>query len=79
MIRRGETFWEYRMTYTTASHTIFHNRYHLVWITKYRYKVLTEEMRLRICEIPRQICEQLGVKIIKGVLSSNHIHMWGKW
>ena len=56
------------MTYTTASHTIFHNRYHLVWITKYRYKVLTEEIRLRIREITRQICEQLGVKIIKGVL-----------
>ena len=64
------------MTYTTASHTIFHNRYHLVWITKYRYKILTEEMRLRIREIIRQICEQLDVKIIKGVLSSNHIHMF---
>ena len=64
------------MTYTKASHTVFHNRYHLVWITKYRYKVLTPEMRLRIREITRQICKQLGVKIIKGVLSDNHIHMF---
>ena len=64
------------MTYTIASHTIFHNRYHIVWITKYRYKLLTTEMRLRIREISYQICEQLGVKIIKGVLSSNHTHMF---
>jgi putative transposase len=64
------------MSYTTASHTVFHNRYHLVWITKYRYKVLTEAMRLRIRDLTRQICDQLGVKIISGVLSSNHIHMF---
>ena len=26
------------MSYTTGSHTVFHHRYHIVWITKYRYK-----------------------------------------
>jgi hypothetical protein len=25
------------MTYSTSSHSKFHHRYHLVWITKYRY------------------------------------------
>jgi|TARA_R110002096_G_scaffold434321_2_gene655530 putative transposase len=64
------------MTYTKASHAVFHNQYHLVWITKYRYKVLTPEMRLLIRDITRQICQQLGVKIIKGGLSDNHIHMF---
>jgi Transposase IS200 like len=28
------------MSYTSGSHTVFHHRYHIVWITKYRYKVL---------------------------------------
>ena len=64
------------MTYTRASHTVFHNCYHIVWITKYRYKVLTVDMRLRIREISYQICENLDVTIIKGVLSDNHIHMF---
>ena len=45
-------------------------------ISKYRYKVLTKEMRLRIRTITYQVCQQLQVKIIKGVLSSNHIHMF---
>jgi putative transposase len=64
------------MSYSTGAHTKFHNRYHVVWITKYRYKVLTPAMRLRIRDITRQICAQLEVRIIKGVLSSDHVHMF---
>ena len=64
------------MTYSTSAHATFHNRYHIVWITKYRYKVLTPEMRYRIRDITKQVCGQLGVTIIKGVLSNNHVHMF---
>lgn len=62
--------------YSSSSHAKFHHRYHIVWVTKYRYKVLTPEMRYRIREITRQICGQLGVTIIKGVLSADHVHMF---
>jgi len=64
------------MTYRTSAHTVFHARYHIVWITKYRYRVLTRAMRFRIRDITRQICDQLGVVIIKGVLSDNHVHLF---
>ena len=64
------------MGYSTGAHTTYHTRYHIVWITKYRYKVLTKDMRLRIRDITRQVCNQLGVTIIKGVLSNNHVHMF---
>ena len=64
------------MNYSKSSHTTHHNRYHLVWITKYRFNVLNKEMKIRIREITRQICQQLGVGIISGVLSSNHVHMF---
>jgi hypothetical protein len=33
------------MSYTSGSHTVFHHRYHIVWITKYRYKVLEGALR----------------------------------
>jgi putative transposase len=33
---------------TSGSHTVFHHRYHIVWITKYRYKVLEGALRERI-------------------------------
>jgi len=64
------------MNYTSTAHTKFHNRYHIVWITKYRYQVLTKEIRYRIREITHQICNQIGVRVIRGVLSNNHIHMF---
>ena len=62
--------------YSKGGHTVFHSRYHIVWITKYRHKVLTKDIKLRIREITYQICDQLGVKVIKGVLSNNHVHMF---
>jgi len=64
------------MAYDTGAHTVFYHRYHIVWITKYRFKVLTGEMRLRIREIIRQVCAELGVTIVKGVLSADHVHMF---
>ena len=64
------------MSYSTSSHAKYHTRYHIVWITKYRYKVLTRPMKLRIRQLVRQICEQMGVSILKGVLSSDHVHLF---
>ena len=38
--------------------------------------MLQGEIRLRIRDIIRQVCEELGVNIIKGALSSDHVHMF---
>src|ERR1700730_3549355 len=47
----------------------FHHRYHIVWVTKYRYKVLEGTLRERIRK-------ELGVQIVSDVLSKEHIHMF---
>ena len=52
------------MSYTSGRHTFFHHRYHIVWITKYRYKVLEGALRERIRTIIRQVCKELGVQIV---------------
>jgi len=64
------------MSYTSGSHTVFHHRYHIVWITKYRYKVLEGALRERIRTIIRQVCKELGAQIGSGVLSREHVHMF---
>ncbi len=64
------------MHYDKGKHTVFHHRYHIVWITKYRYRVLRGAIRTRVREITRQVCEELGVTIISGVLSADHVHMF---
>ena len=64
------------MAYSTGSHTRFYHRFHVVWVTKYRYKVLEGAMRERVREIIRQTCAELGVHIVKGVLARDHVHMF---
>jgi len=64
------------MQYDTGKHCVYYHRYHLVWSTKYRYKVLQGDIRLRVRDILRQVCAQNGVEIIKGVLSADHVHMF---
>ena len=64
--------------YSKGSHTVFHHRYHLVWITKYRYRVLQGDLRLRVRTIIAQVAEEMGVRIVNGVLSSDHIHIFAE-
>lgn len=64
------------MAYRTGGHTRFYHRFHVVWVTKYRYDVLRGEVRDRLRDIIRQTCSELGVQIVKGVLSTNHVHMF---
>ena len=64
------------MRYSSSAHTRFYHRYHVVWATKYRYKVLQGTMRARIREIISQTCNELGVHIVKGVLARDHVHMF---
>ena len=62
--------------YDFGAHCVFYHRYHIVWATKYRYKVLTGRIRLRARDIIRQTCDELGVSIVKGLLGRDHVHMF---
>ena len=64
------------MQYATSSHCVYYHRYHIVWATKYRYKVLFGDVRLRAGDICRQVCGENGVEILHGVLSRDHVHMF---
>ena len=62
--------------YSKTSHTVFYHRYHIVWITKYRKRVMTGNLRLRLREIIAQVAEEMHIKIINGVLSADHIYLF---
>lgn len=62
--------------YNNKSHTVYYHRYHIVWITKYRYKVLTYDIKKRVREIIALVAEELNIKIENGVISSDHIHIF---
>ena len=59
-----------------GSHTVYDLRVHLVWITKYRYPVLTGKVGLRVRELIRQFCDASDIRILKGRVSKDHIHLY---
>jgi putative transposase len=58
-----------------SSHTISRLTVHLVWVTKYRYHVLEGEIKVRCRDLLRQVCEAEDVRILKGVVSKDHVHI----
>ncbi|MCS4142430.1 IS200/IS605 family transposase [Salinibacter ruber] len=61
--------------YRRGAHTIYEIKYHLVWVTKYRYRVLTGEVAHRARELVRQTCLSLDVRIEKGHVSKDHVYV----
>ena len=48
------------MLYSKSVKPRFYHRFYIVWVTKYRYKVLQRPMLERIREIIMQICAEQG-------------------
>lgn len=63
------------MEYRSGSHSRYDLKVHIVWITKYRKKVLRGDISLRVRELLREICKANDVIIIKGHVSLDHVHL----
>ena len=61
--------------YDHGSYTIHDIKYHFVWLTKYRYKVLTGAISKRLRELLIQGCTSRGMTIIEGSIGKDHVHM----
>jgi putative transposase len=61
--------------YRKGSHTVHDIKYHYVWVTKYRYKILLGDIGLRIRDIIREVCMACDVKILKGSIGAEHVHL----
>ena len=64
---------DYRYSSHTASH--LNLTVHLVWVTTYRYEVLTGDIKKLCRELLIQIGDSEDVRILSGVVSKDHIHM----
>ena len=58
-----------------GSHTATRLTCHIVWVTKYRYHVLKGDVQYRCRALLIQICDVEEVKILKGVVSKDHVHI----
>ena len=58
-----------------SSHVQYDIQMHIVWTTKYRYKVLNGRIGERVRELIRQSCNSMDVTIISGSVGRDHIHL----
>ena len=61
--------------YRHGSHSVTRLSAHIVWVTKYRYKVLTGDIQKRCRDLIVQVCDSEDVKILKGAVSKDHVHI----
>ena len=57
------------------AHPKWECKYHIIWIPKYRHKVIYGKLRKEIGAILRRLCDYKGIEIIKAKACADHIHM----
>ncbi len=63
-------------SYRKNSHSKYDLKVHLIWIPKYRKRVLTGKVAERARDLLRQVCMKHEVYIISGKVASDHVHMF---
>jgi putative transposase len=63
------------MSYRKSAHSTYDIKYHIVWITKYRKRVLRGQVGLRLRELVRQVCASHDVFILSGSVQPDHVHL----
>ena len=59
----------------SLSHSVWDCKYHVVFIPKYRRKVLYKELRRYLGEVFHNLASQRESKIVEGHLMGDHVHM----
>ena len=59
----------------SGGHFHWNTQYHIIFCTKYRYRVLTGQVGNRAREIIREVCRSNYVDIVSGSMSPDHVHL----
>ena len=57
------------------SHTIWHCQYHIIWVPKYRYRVLQGEIAEEVGVAVRVYAERMGGEVIEQSVQVDHVHV----
>jgi len=57
------------------SQTLWHCQYHIVWVPKYRYRILTGKVADLVESCIRSFSQQLGSEIVELNIQPDHVHL----
>jgi len=61
--------------YRKLTHTVYQCNYHIVWVPKYRYRVLEGPIKEAVEHDTRVLCEWKEVEVIEPGVQPDHIHL----
>ncbi|MGF1591267.1 MAG: IS200/IS605 family transposase [Pleurocapsa sp.] len=62
--------------YSSNRNIVYDCKYHVVWVTKYRRSVLTQQIEIRLKEILETIATEIQVDILEMEVGDlNHVHL----
>ena len=57
------------------SHTIWHCQYHVIWVPKYRYRILQGEIAEEVAEAVRGFADRMGGEVLELSVQVDHVHL----
>ncbi len=63
------------MSYESLSHSKWECKYHLIFVPKYRKKVLYGKIRQYLGPVFHELAKQKDCKILEGHMVQDHVHM----
>jgi putative transposase len=60
--------------YKKQSHVIYKCEYHIVWVPKYRFRILTGEIGTQVDQDIRVLSEWLGCEVLELNVRIDHVH-----
>jgi len=61
--------------FSSLAHVRWECKYHVIFIPKYRRKVIYGKLRAGIGGILRDLCKQKGIGLLEGHAMSDHVHL----
>jgi len=63
-------------SYHSGGHSKHDLKVHLIWIPKYRKRVLTGHFGEAVRDLIRRLCSEIDVHILTGKVAPDHIHLF---
>ncbi|MFI3213016.1 MAG: IS200/IS605 family transposase [Eubacteriales bacterium] len=63
------------MDSSSLSHTRWNCQYHIVFIPKYRRKIMYGNVKVDVREVLKKLCEFKKVEIVEGAVCADHVHL----
>jgi len=62
--------------YKRQAHAVYDCRYHVIWVTKYRFKIINQKIEIALKWAIKEVCDWKGIEILEGSVQEEHVHLY---